>query len=91
MDITKYIPEGKENAVHLQELANAMQMQPQTIKQIVQYERRNGVVICSDKNGYWIPVNDAETKAFIETMRKQSAARLKTIENMSGGGGIGKV
>jgi len=56
MDITKYIPIGKENAVTTAQLKDLTGLTERQIRREINIARINGAVILSDlKTGYWLP------------------------------------
>lgn len=79
MDITKFIPRGKRNAVSGKELKRITGCDERTVKQHIANARLKGAVICSildsNKGGYFIPENPAEAVEYVRTeqCRIQSA------------------
>lgn len=79
MDITKFIPYGKKNAVSGKELKQIIGCDERTIKQHIANARLKGSVICSildgNKGGYFIPESPAEAVEYVRTeqCRIQSA------------------
>jgi len=78
------IPIGKQNAIHMQELANKVGVTPETLKHMIRRARLKGEIIISGVSGYWYGETEEESKEFITLMRLQAAARVKTIDNMFG-------
>lgn len=76
------IPVGKDNAIHLNVLADKIGVTPATVKKYVQGARRKGLDICSGKDGYWFAENDADRKDFETLLRRQALSRLKTTKPM---------
>ncbi len=79
-DVLSVIPKGKENAIHQQELAKILGLNMWQVKKAIQKERRNGAVILSDQNGYWISDDKEEIKAFLVSMRKQAISRFNSTK-----------
>lgn len=75
------IPEGKENAVHLEALAKQTGRETRTVKEMIKQLRRQGMPILSNVGGYWIGTQE-ETEDFFSGMKKQALCRLKTIGDM---------
>lgn len=80
MNFVEYIPKGKANAIHLQELANLLNIPAYTVKKLVQAARREGAQIMSGACGYWIAEDEQEMSIYRDAMRKQAYTRLKTIK-----------
>lgn len=76
------IPKGKENAIHLNALSDALGVKESTAKKYVQEARRNGLMICSGQEGYWITDNSDEIRVFETTLHKQAISRLRTTKPM---------
>ena len=74
------IPNGKDNAVHNETLANQFCVSIHTTKKAIQEARMQGVPVVSDKSGYWITNDREELRTFIESMQKQGKKRFKTIK-----------
>lgn len=56
MNITTFIPTGKENAISTKDLMKAAKRTKREIGRLVRNARCNGDVILSDsKGGYWLP------------------------------------
>lgn len=74
MDITRYIPTGKKNAISTKDLMKATKRTQREIGRLVRNARCNGSVILSDsKGGYWLPDYseadiDKQLTAFIRYM-----------------------
>jgi biotin operon repressor len=85
INIIDYIPEGKENAIHLEELAKLLKIDSRTVKKLIQQARKNGVKIISGQNGYWISDNEHDFKMFARMMRKQAASRVGVIGTLEKG------
>lgn len=73
--ILSCIREGKENAVHLSELIQYSGMPERTVRRIIRYLRRQGIVIISSQSGYYFPADETELRVFI----KQEERRAKSV------------
>ena len=80
--LEKLIPVGRENAIHNNELAQALGVTEGTVRKIIQRARREGMDIVSGQPGYWFPVDDSERNAYYNLLRKQAISRFKTIKPM---------
>lgn len=72
------IPKGKENAVHLQQLASRWGVCTKTAKKMIRAARLSGVEICSGIDGYWIAADIVDKNNFIHSLKKQGLERFKT-------------
>ena len=80
-DLKRFIPEGKENAIHLSELSNNMHMNESKVKKLIQKARQSGYLdICSSNAGYWISKDEEERKAFEKMLRRHALTCLKTTK-----------
>lgn len=77
-NIENIIPVGKENAIHLEELAKRLNVKTGKAKSLVRKSREEGIQILSDANGYWISENPFEKIKFVAAMRKAALSRLKS-------------
>lgn len=76
------IPTGKENAIHLEELSQRLDMHPQAIKECIKELRRQYGAVFSGSNGYWTSDSQEECENFIRMMKRQAISRLKSIRLM---------
>ena len=88
MNIVEYIPMGKQNAIHLDQLSQQLNMSETSVKKLIKEARRRGAPIMSAKCGYWRTESEAERKAFIDNMNAQGYARLKTAREFANNGEI---
>lgn len=66
---------GEENAIHLIDLIKLTGLGNRELRKYIELLRRDGIVIISNKNGYFRPLRDEETKQYI----KQETRRAKSI------------
>lgn len=57
-------------------------MNPNSVKTLIKKERENGVLILSDKCGYWYSEDIDERISFIDRIEKNARSRLKTIKEI---------
>ena len=77
------IPVGKENAIHLNELAEKSGLKPSLVKKCIQRLRQQGGSdIMSGNSGYWITTDDIDKRTFERMFRKQALTRLKTTKQL---------
>ncbi len=55
LNIIDFIPVGKSNAVHRTELTNRTGLASREVDRVIFEARKNGAVICSATQGYYIP------------------------------------
>lgn len=70
---------GKESAVKQVDLCHRCGMKSSELKKVVQTERRNGALICSDNRGYYLPAERGETVAFYKATRAAAISRFETL------------
>lgn len=94
MKILDYIPVGRNNAIAMRELSKRLNIDPRTLRALIQRERERGEPICSDweHGGYFIPANEYEARAYYRQQRSRvksaKAALNGVIKYLKGGGGI---
>lgn len=83
MDIVEFIPKGKDNAIHLQELVKILHCSDTYIKCEIRKARNAGAPIVSGCAGYWLTDSNEESEQFILSMRKQAITRLNSIKRLN--------
>ena len=81
--VVQAIPTGKASAVHLSDLAKRLDMKPATVKKYIKEARRQGEIILSSSDGYWIASDRSEIEAFTTMMSRQGISRLASIKGMN--------
>lgn len=76
MEIVSLLSKGKENAIHMEELANILGVSTYTVKTLVKKARLEGELICSDADGYYIASNKGEADATVKTFKQQSKSHF---------------
>lgn len=61
---------GADNAKTTQELADVLGIDARDVRKAVRNERLQGVPICSDKSGYYLPADENELKYTISRLYK---------------------
>ena len=78
MNITSYIPYGKENAIPRHKLVEITGFTDRKVRELIALERRNHVILnVQDGKGYYIPL--PEEKADVKKFIKQETHRAKSI------------
>ena len=76
MNITNYIPKGKENAITRKELCEITGLSDRLVRKRISQARREMVIInLQNGKGYYQPTEAAEIEQFV----RQETARLKSI------------
>lgn len=78
--IREILPKGKRRAVHMQEIADRLNINPASVKNIVRKLRKMGVAICSDTNGYWIASNTLEMQKYTEREQAIALSKMQTVK-----------
>ena len=80
--LLNHIPTGEANAIHQAELAQELGIDRTTLKDEIRAARRSGYQIASGIRGYWRPASEADMIRYARMMRKQAAARYRTVEGI---------
>lgn len=79
MDIYNVLGIGEDNALHMQEIADLYDVEPDVIKREIRKERAEHVIL-SSKNGYYKPANKQEIERFYYKMLKQARTHFNSIK-----------
>lgn len=83
MDITKFIPHGRDNMISGSELAQLTRLDSRTVKQLIADARTKGTVICSslegNRGGYFIPVTPEEAVEYVRTERSRISSAIAAL------------
>lgn len=71
------VPKGKANAIHLNELAELLNMHPAAVKKAIKEARKTEPIV-SGQRGYWIAESREEMEVFVKSMHKQAISRLSS-------------
>ena len=76
--LTELIPTGKANAIPMKILAELLDVNERTLRQLVQKAREQGAPICSEcegsNSGYYMPADPQEAESYF----KQQHSRIKS-------------
>ena len=82
--ISRYLLEGRENALHLQDLVKITGWTEREVRQQIHRERRQHIPILSNnRDGYFLPGNPQERASCVRSMRHRAGqilAAAKAIE-----------
>ena len=70
--LTESIPAGEAEAVSMQHLARVLDIGERELRREVENARRAGILICSSKNGYFMPETIHELKAYARRAEKRA-------------------
>ena len=76
--IQAFLLEGEANALPMRELARLVGVSERQVRKIIERERRNGSMILSSDNGYFLPSPDCER---YEICRYIHRADARTVTN----------
>lgn len=72
--ISQFLSAGAGQGLHLRDLVRLTDRTEREVRQMIQAERLRGIPILADnKSGYYLPSNDAEKAAFVQSMQKKQA------------------
>lgn len=72
--ILEQIPTGKENAVHMRELSEAVGLPDRVLRAKIRQLRLDGFEICSDERGYYFPETRQERESWVKRSRKRGVS-----------------
>lgn len=79
--ISRYLLEGRENGLHLQELVKITGWREREVRQQIHRERRQHIPILSNnKDGYFLPANPQERAACVRSMRHRAGQILAAAQ-----------
>lgn len=77
MDITAFIPRGKENAISRDELMTATGLPDRQIRNLIHEARRDALVLSLSEGGYYLPTENEINE--VEEFYKRESKRAKSI------------
>lgn len=83
--ISRYLLEGQENGLHLQDLVKITGWTEREIRQQIHRERRQYIPILSNnRDGYFLPSNPQERAACVRSMRHRAGEILAAAKAIEG-------
>ena len=83
MDITKFIPHGRDNMISGSELSQLTRLDSRTVKQLIADARTKGTIICSslegNRGGYFIPDTPEEAVEYVRTERSRISSAIAAL------------
>ena len=83
--VQAFLLEGEANALPMRELARLVGVSERQVRKIIERERRNGSMILSSDNGYFLPAPDCERyeiRRYIHQADARMVTNRKTIRVM---------
>lgn len=83
--VQAFLLEGEANALPMRELARLVGVSERQVRKIIERERRNGSMILSSDNGYFLPSPDGERyeiRRYIHRADARMVTNRKTIRVM---------
>ena len=85
LNVQGFLLEGEANAMPMRELARLVGVSERQVRKIIERERRNGSMILSSDNGYFLPSPDCERYEICRYIRRADARMVtnrKTLRAM---------
>lgn len=76
----KLLPRGANNAVPMTDLARVSGLSERGVRKSIEHMRRNGSVICSNDNGYYLPDNQLELRDYVNRMTKRAQTTFLCLQ-----------
>lgn len=80
MRLLDFIPTGRGNALSARELAALMRCNVRDITRWVEQARKQGVPICADGSGFWLPENKQELERYVLGLRNRIDSVAGTLQ-----------
>lgn len=74
------IPLGEENAIHMDDLANILDVEGRDVRREVLNLRKRGRIIASSQNGYFIPTTNGELLRYYRKARGRALTTLSSLK-----------
>lgn len=71
---------GRANAIHLHNLQRYSGLDNRRLRKIIELIRRDGVCVCSDEAGYYLPETAAELEKYIKRVERTAKSTFFTLE-----------
>lgn len=71
---------GEQNAIHLNDLRIKTAQKDRELRKNIEYLRRNGCVIISNNNGYFLPSSPEEVEKYIQQEKKRAKSIFFTLK-----------
>lgn len=81
MFLEQYIPESP-GRIHMKDLASRLGLKDtRELRQVILAARINGVIICADNDGYFLPTSDGEIAAYFKREYGRAITTLKSLKH----------
>ena len=81
-DLISVLPNTKENAVSMKDLARRLEMNTREVRQYVLEARKAGLCILSNENGYWLSEDAIEVERYVERRRNVAKTIFSYTQSM---------
>lgn len=78
--ILSVLREGAVYGIHAKELSKLTGPPDRELRKMIEYIRRNGVVIIADNNGYYFPSNTWEIGEYIKQEERRAKSTFYTLK-----------
>lgn len=79
--LTKAIPVGRRNAIHVRNLADNLGVSERTLRIMINGARDKGELICTGDEGIWLPESEADVR---ESYGRQRSMALSILKSATG-------
>ena len=80
--IVELLPRGKINAISTTDLCKATDIDSvRELRAVVAKERKEGAIIASCKNGYFVPANIKEIEEFVHTLDSKARSIMVALQS----------
>lgn len=71
---------GRANAIHLHDLQRYSGLNNRALRKVIELIRRDGVCVCSDEAGYYLPETAVELEKYIRRVEKTAKSTFFTLK-----------
>ena len=71
---------GRVNAIHLSDLQRYSRLDNRALRKIIELIRRDGICVCSDDAGYYLPETAAELERYIRRVEATAKSTFYTLQ-----------
>lgn len=71
---------GRANAIHMKDLQRYSGLDNRRLRKIIELIRRDGVCVCSDEAGYYLPETAAELEKYIKRVERTAKSTFFTLK-----------
>lgn len=71
---------GRANAIHMKDLQRYSGLDNRRLRKVIELIRRDGVCVCSDEAGYYLPETAAELEKYIKRVERTAKSTFFTLK-----------